>query len=324
MRFNLTFVCIITISVISFLAQQNMNLDAQKEKKASHLIGCIHFSKDGKELYCSCSDGTIRIINPATGEHSAIKTRFISLWTYSISPESKQIAIGDGKVIYVIDYKTHARLCSLSGHSASIASLIFPNEDTLFSGSTDGSVRFWDIKRKEMKGKLLDQAYEVLTLACTSNAEFLAAGDPQGMVTIWKKPFDKILVRYPAQQGIVSSLGFSKDNKKLISAGSSNVTVWDFPKAKSEFTLEGHAGPVISLAVANDGEIIATGSSRDNTVFVWNIKTGAEVAHFKLPNYPNSLAFSPDGKTLVVGTLETSLHFYDTLKWQRSKVLKLN
>ena len=304
---NRLYVCVITITVgltlMLNLIENHICWTGEKKRDATYLLDDLVFSKDGSRLFCSRSDGTIRTIDPRSGEQSSVGRPFSVLWTFAISRESAKVAIGDGRDLKVLDLKTFSDICSLSGHTGSIVSIVFPNEDTLISGSTDGSVRIWDVKRKEMKRKLIDQAYEILKIACTGDTEFLVAGDAQGNVMIWKQPFDKMLYRFPAHRGTVQSLAFSVDGTKLITIGGDNtVKIWDFSTRKEEFTLRGHGGPVISLAVSTDGKHLATGSSRDNVIFVWNIKTGAEVAKFVLPNHPKCLAFSPDAKMLVAGS----------------------
>ena len=73
-------------------------------------------------------------------------------------------------------------------------------------------------------------------------------------------------------------------------------------------TLEGHTEGVASVAFSPDGTLLASGSWND-TVKLWDVSTERQIA--TLPSkQPTLVAFSPDGKTLAVGTR----YFYNTVE----------
>lgn len=66
--------------------------------------------------------------------------------------------------------------------------------------------------------------------------------------------------------------------------------------------LEGHTGPVLSVAYAPDSRTLASGGA-DQSVRLWDITTGRQSLVIHDPGGPVvSLAFAPDGNTLAVGT----------------------
>src|SRR5262249_41138224 len=66
--------------------------------------------------------------------------------------------------------------------------------------------------------------------------------------------------------------------------------------------LTGHTGEVTSVAFSADGRHIVSGS-RDQTVKVWDARTGQERLTLKGHTVGvTSVAFSPDGKRIVSGS----------------------
>ena len=79
-----------------------------------------------------------------------------------------------------------------------------------------------------------------------------------------------------------------------------------------ELTLEGHAGPVMSVAFSPDGQRLASGSD-DETVKIWDSATGKEL--FALKGHAArvmSVAFSPDGQRLASGSADRTVKIWDS------------
>src|SRR5207245_1707989 len=78
---------------------------------------------------------------------------------------------------------------------------------------------------------------------------------------------------------------------------------WDPATGKEKASpLQAHKGPLTALAYSRDGSLLASGG-RNRTVKVWETATGKLKAKLGGHTEPIwSLAFSPDGKTLAVGT----------------------
>ncbi len=94
--------------------------------------------------------------------------------------------------------------------------------------------------------------------------------------------------------------------------------LWRRCEGNALATLRGHTGAVTCLAFSSDGTLLFSGS-RDGTVKRWDVSARQDLETLSLPEPVTaagvqkeifSLALSPDGRTLAVGT-ETDVGFWD-------------
>jgi len=100
----------------------------------------------------------------------------------------------------------------------------------------------------------------------------------------------------------LSALALSVDGRMMATGvGGGAIKLWDASSLKHEATLWGHRERVNCLAWSPDGKVLASHSSEDRTVRLWDIATRQEFG--VLDDYAihqnTTLMFSPDGATLA-------------------------
>ncbi len=97
-------------------------------------------------------------------------------------------------------------------------------------------------------------------------------------------------------KGRVYAAAYSPDSKTITTVGEDKtVRLWDAYTGQLQKTLKGHKGRVYAAAHSPDGNILATGSA-DKTVRLWNAHTGKKIKTLKgHTESVLSIAFSPDG-----------------------------
>ena len=72
----------------------------------------------------------------------------------------------------------------------------------------------------------------------------------------------------------------------------------------------GQAGWVNAVAVSPDGKLLASGSGFVPTVVLWDVESGRQVRILALRADVEDIAFSPDGQTLAISTLDGELSLW--------------
>lgn len=114
------------------------------------------------------------------------------------------------------------------------------------------------------------------------------------------------LIKRSVYPGDVASVTFSNDGR-LFAAGSGallesgTVRVWDVSSWHVQQVLAGFKSDVEGVAFSPDNSRIVTGS-RDSSVEIWDVKTGALLRLLDGKGEVFSVAYSPDGKLVAAGS----------------------
>jgi WD40 repeat protein len=243
----------------------------------------------------------------------------------------------------------------LRGHEGGISGLAFSHDSRhLATACADGTVRLWTTVSPAAEPLMLrtlggaseklhvwdiravdsPEAPRVLGDKLEPNAGSAFSPDGQWIATIhapfgvtvdsvdlWKLSTPSptyYRVRHPG--GIWAAPVFSPDGRWLATGGVHDPTVrlWDLkspdPQSNSRL-LQGHKGPVRSLAFSADGRFLVSGA-RDGFAFVWDLTADPLLPPKKLRGGDiNAVAISADGRRVVTGSWEPD---YDARIWDLS------
>jgi WD40 repeat protein len=110
----------------------------------------------------------------------------------------------------------------------------------------------------------------------------------------------------------VSAVAFSRDGRRLVSAGfDRQMVAWDVTTGRRLQTFGPCDGLVLGVAISPDGSRLAS-AGEDKTVHVWEAATGREVldlhGHTELSQ---GVAFSPDGQRLASSGEDGTIRVWD-------------
>lgn len=100
----------------------------------------------------------------------------------------------------------------------------------------------------------------------------------------------------------LNQIKFNKDGDLLFSVAKDKIVcAWWSANGERLGTYNGHQGAIWTVDVSPNTVLLATGSA-DNTVRLWNVKTGECVKVWDFPTAVKRVEFSPDGSKLLAVT----------------------
>jgi WD40 repeat protein len=230
------------------------------------------------------------------------------------------------------------------GHSNTVTSVAFSPDGTEFvSASEDTTLIVWDTKDGREKFTVKGHEGPVTSVVFSHDGTALLSGSSDKTARIWDSTTGIEKIRLTGHEWDVLAVAFSPDGKEAVSGSyDSTARMWCATSGLVMGVLEGHTSAVSAVAYRPDGKEIVTGS-HDSTVRVWQLVNNADppppptptvrknavsaltsppvttrtaVVRFTLQGHTwnvTAVAFSPDGTTLVSGSLDKTLCVWDTL-----------
>jgi WD40 repeat protein len=201
---------------------------------------------------------------------------------------------------------------TLGGHKGEIFDLAFSDDETLVSGSGDGTVWVWDSKTGKGRKELAIESFDyVLSVSISSKRGIIAAGTASSKIRLWRTEDGvEIKTAIPQNWGAVQDLAFSPDGQLLaIAAGKKTLRIWDIAANSLKAFVPIKQGNVGACVFASDGQFLLVGTSHGSIVLVdvknWSAVREGSPGHKKAVTRISlarrgSLAATTDGTEVVI------------------------
>lgn len=317
--------------------------------QGTHSIWALTFSPEGQWLAAGSHDSIVYLWQVSTGAlvkqfqgHSA------EVWTVAFSADGQLLASGGSdRTIRLWNVITGDCLSSLQGHTNSIRCLAFNavpinshkhhnpvNRCLLASGSSDHTIRLWDVQTKQCLNILTDHSDAVWSIAFVPSPSHPLESGPAALVNesiyqswqtgcllasagvdrnirLWDSQTGQCLNTLSGHRDTVCAIAFSPDGKTLIS-GSDHVKIWDVATQHSLTTITGQTEHVLAVAFHPDGRMLASGHA-DGQVRLWDSRTGRLLK----TSHPHerwvwSVGFDATGQYMASNSEDRTMKILDT------------
>jgi WD40 repeat protein/serine/threonine protein kinase/tetratricopeptide (TPR) repeat protein len=277
-------------------------------------VFAVAFGPDGKVALTGSADGTARRWDAATGQPlvTSVQNQGVP-GSVAFSPDGTTVlaALGDGTARLWDTTPAPPRGLPLT-HQGRVNDVAFsPDGKAVLTGSADGTARLWDTTTGNPIGEPLPHQQAVSVVAFSPDGKAVLTGSADGMARLWEAATGRPLGAFCGHRQLVSEVAFSPDGKTLLTGGTDTAArLWDAATGNPIGTPLRHRAAVTLVAFGSDGKVALT-SSADGTSRRWDAATGQPLGP-PLTHRATSVAFSPDGTTLVAGSNnDTSARFWD-------------
>jgi WD40 repeat protein/serine/threonine protein kinase len=201
----------------------------------------------------------------------------------------------------------------LGSHSNFVTGLRYmPGGRILVSSSYDKTVRVWELETGRVLASLPHEGL-VSAIDISPDGRWLATGIRRGLgpLRLWDTRTWQEAARL-APEIEVASAAFSPDGELLATVGRGKVVLWDLNTRQASIELVGteHGLGSQDLCFSPDGQWLAYQDRENPSVTLWDVKRRTN--HGSLPmRSVAAVAFSPDGRYLVMGTWDKAIAVWD-------------
>ncbi len=206
--------------------------------------------------------------------------------------DGKPIEVGGDVILW--DVTNGKQLHLLGGHTKGVTSLAFSRDGSqLASASADRTVKVWQVANGKETGSLGPHGGHVVDIAFSPDGQRMATASrsaeisglmelvgrnlkdldakqldpdlekkgPEG-ITVWDVATAKRVFNIDSRHAEFASVRYSPDGARLFGAIDKEIKMWDSGSGVEVFTLRGHTGPIVGLALSRDGKILTSASGR--------------------------------------------------------------
>jgi WD40 repeat protein len=167
---------------------------------------------------------------------------------------------------------------------------------------------------------------DVTALAFDPAGERLLSATDGGELALWDVSQGREIRRFAGHDSRIHDLVFSPDGRSFLSvADDQQLILWDVETGNTLFTYKNPSDTINSVAFSPDGQSFAAGMGTfrfaaapidpeqiDSGIIIWESGTGRELTRLDGHEGPvMALAFSPDGRRLLSGSIDTTLRLWD-------------
>jgi WD40 repeat protein/mono/diheme cytochrome c family protein len=242
------------------------------------------------------------------------------IFSMAFRPDGKLLAVGGYKEVRLVDSATGRITATLTGMKHAVRAVAFSGDGALLAAAggnpgVKGEAVLWDTATNARLASMEGHDDCIYGLAISPDGKTLATSSYDKLIKLWDTASGKEIRTLKDHIDAVYALAFTPDGSRLISASADRaVKVWDPATGQRLYSMSEPLDGLNAVAVSPSGKLVAAGGL-DKTIRTWSLggknatMVDSLIAH---EDAILSIAFSPDGETLVSSAADGAIKVFQT------------
>ncbi|XP_050523764.1 U3 small nucleolar RNA-associated protein 15 homolog [Daktulosphaira vitifoliae] len=270
-------------------------------------IDYVHFSQKLPYHFAVSCSARVQVYNPVTKVVTKNINKFKeAAYGASFRADGQLLcAGGEESIVRLFEVNTKSMLRQFKGHKAAVHRTFFTRDGLhIASFSDDKNVSLWDIASQHISGHYEGYHTDYIRAGCVSpvSSNIVVSGGYDKNINVFDSRTKSVSMSVN-HEAPVESLMFLPSGSLLISAGGTEVRIWDVLAGKLLAKLTQNHKTVTALCMAKNGSAIVT-ASLDKHVKIYNVSSFQLSHDITYPSPVLSIDISRDDKTIVAGTVD--------------------
>jgi uncharacterized repeat protein (TIGR01451 family) len=214
------------------------------------------------------------------------------------SLDGLRLAKADGSRVLLWNLHSTRSNAVFSGHSGEVVSLEFsPLGDQLLTGSTDGTLRWWDTANRSELGRIDPAGSGTVYAAYASDGARVLAGRGTN-VSLLGVPDMQMLRDLTGLDGSATAVALAPEGLALAGTSTRHAVLWDTATGALRQRLTNHTGLVTAAAIYPGGGRAMT-VCLDGIVRIWSTTNGTELLRITQGTPVADAVLSADGEVIA-------------------------
>jgi WD40 repeat protein/serine/threonine protein kinase len=307
----------------------------------------VAFDPPGRLLATASRDGAVKLVSLAAGTTRTLAGHTGPVHTLSFSPTGDELlTAGDDHSARLWRVADGTQIATFVGHDNAVFHAQFLDETRIVTGSDDGTVRLWHLRRPDAPELLtrhetaitalsvhrdrvasasndkhvrivelaertvieVVSSAAVWSLAFVADGEQLVTGAFDGNARLWSRQGGAPLRTFVGHREAILAVALDPSGRWLATGSyDTDLRLWDLRRPGLRQSLDGH-GQQLSDIVFDPAERLIATVSHDGGVRLWSVADARELTTLQTGDDPiYSVAFSPDAAYLAAGTHSTGV-----------------
>eukprot|EP01133_Synstelium_polycarpum_P009756 gene9756-11393_t len=211
---------------------------------------------DENRLYTGSNDGNLGVWDIKEMKHlSNVRAHGKSIRAVAIAPNKNGNLVTGGADSYIKEWDLSTMTVVKEIKEANEVNTLFIQDNLLFTGCNDKTVKVWDMRSYECVKTLQGHTRAIKSVCAMGNLLFSGSNDQQ--IFVWSLQNDRILTNFQGHEGWVKSL-YAHNNTLYSGSHDETVKVWDLKTTRCIQTIK-CKDRVETVHVTNQGIFAGSG-----------------------------------------------------------------